>query len=383
MDVDVTTEFLKTEDDYVALFDWLNSRKEIDQKAFLRYPAFGLKKEINNYRWNYVEDKFYPCNETRHAILSRLEKAGIGIDFLSDEKETALWHILYSVSDKQEIEKALATFAVKNGLNESFVEVFKKFPPFKSEYGAYSAKAIKKLLPLMRCGKYWDMSLIDGTTKERIERIIAGECDESIGAKVREKAMNLSDISCFKRLPLWLACYVVYNRHSEDKEITKWESPADIDAYLAAFKQHSLRNPIVEQVITETLRVVRDIWKQVGKIDEIHIELGREMKNPADKRKRMTTQILENENANLRIKALLAEFVNPEYGVENVRPYSPSQQEILRIYEDAVLKGEEQIPEDIDVILKNSIPVNYRRNQNSCVINYGWNRNIVHLIPVS
>ena len=46
-DVDVTTEFLKTEDDYVALFDWLNSRKEIDQKAFLRYPAFGLKKEIN------------------------------------------------------------------------------------------------------------------------------------------------------------------------------------------------------------------------------------------------------------------------------------------------------------------------------------------------
>ena len=352
LDVDVTTEFLKTEDDYVALFDWLNSRKEIDQKAFLRYPAFGLKKEINNYRWNYVEDKFYPCNETRHAILSRLEKAGIGIDFLSDEKETALWHILYSVSDKQEIEKALATFAVKNGLNESFVEVFKKFPPFKSEYGAYSAKAIKKLLPLMRCGKYWDMSLIDGTTKERIERIIAGECDESIGAKVREKAMNLSDISCFKRLPLWLACYVVYNRHSEDKEITKWETPADIDAYLAAFKQHSLRNPIVEQVITETLRVVRDIWKQVGKIDEIHIELGREMKNPADKRKRMTTQILENENANLRIKALLAEFVNPEYGVENVRPYSPSQQEILRIYEDAVLKGEEQIPEDIDVILK-------------------------------
>lgn len=131
-----------------------------------------------------------------------------------------MWHILYSVSDKQEIEKALATFAVKNGLNESFVEVFKKFPPFKSEYGAYSAKAIKKLLPLMRCGKYWDMSLIDGTTKERIERIIAGECDESIGAKVREKAMNLSDISCFKRLPLWLACYVVYNRHSEDKEIT-------------------------------------------------------------------------------------------------------------------------------------------------------------------
>lgn len=74
LDVDVTAEFLKTEDDYVALFDWLNSRKEIEQNTFLKYPKFGLKKEISNYRWNYVEDKQYPCNETRHAILSSLEK---------------------------------------------------------------------------------------------------------------------------------------------------------------------------------------------------------------------------------------------------------------------------------------------------------------------
>lgn len=352
LDVDVTTEFLKTEEEYVELFDWLNSRKEIDQKALLKYPKFGLKKEINNYRWNYVEDKTYPCNETKYAIFSRLEKAGICSDFLSNEKEVALWHILYSVSDKQEIEKALKTFATKNGLDESFVDAFKKFPPFKSEYGAYSTKAIKKLLPLMRCGRYWDVSFIDDTIQERIENIITGEYDDRIGTRVREKAMNLSDISCFKRLPLWLACYIVYNRHSEDKEIAKWTTPADIDAYLTSFKQHSLRNPIVEQVITETLRVVRDIWKHVGKIDEIHIELGRKMKNPSDTRKRMTAQMLESENANLRIKALLAEFMNPEYGIENIRPYSPSQQEILRIYEDAVLNGEDQIPEDIDAILK-------------------------------
>ena len=52
----------------------------------------------------------------------------------------------------------------------------------------------------------------------------------------------------------------------------------------------------------------------------------------------MTAQIQENEKANLRIKTLLVEFMNPEYEVENIRPYSPSQQEILRIYEDTVLK---------------------------------------------
>jgi len=354
-DVDVTCEFLHTEEDYIALFEWLNERKEIDQKNFLKYPSFGLKNKVVEYRWNYVEDKTYPCNETRYLIKSRLEKAhAFSGDFiLSAENEAALWHILYSVSDKVELEKALATFAAKHALDRAaFVEAFKKVPPFEKEYGAYSAKAIKKLLPLMRMGKYWSANTIDEATKGRIDKIITGEYDEKIHNKVREKAINLHDVNDFKGLPLWLVCYVVYGRHSEVKDITKWETPSDIDAYLKAFKQHSLRNPIVEQIIVETLRVVRDIWKRVGTIDEIHVELGREMKNTAKDRQKMTMQILENENANLRIKTLLTEFMNPEYDIENVRPYSPSQQELLRIYEDGILNHVAEIPEDIENFLK-------------------------------
>ena len=51
-DVDVTPDFLKTEDDYTTLFEWLNDRKEVDQKAFLKNPQFGLKKTFTEYRWN-------------------------------------------------------------------------------------------------------------------------------------------------------------------------------------------------------------------------------------------------------------------------------------------------------------------------------------------
>lgn len=351
-DVDVTKEFLKSEDDIVALFDWLNGKKEIDQKAFLKYPKFGLKKDIDNYRWNYVEDKTYPCNETRALFISRLGKTNVNHDLLTKEFEYALWHILYSVEDKQEIEKALHSFALKNNLPDLtlFVETFKKCPPFKKEYGAYSEKAIKKLLSLMRMGKYWDEKVIDAKTRQRIDKIITGEYDEKIKNRVRDIVIDLKDISQFRGLPIWLACYVVYDRHSESKETEKWERPEDIDNYLKQFKQHSLRNPIVEQVITETLRTVRDIWKQVRQIDEIHVELGRDMKNPADKRARMTQQVLENENTNLRIKAMLAEFLNPEFDVENVRPYSPSQQDILRIYEEGALSSND-VPDDIQVIL--------------------------------
>ena len=131
--------------------------------------------------------------------------------------------------------KALGTFAAKNGLNESFVEVFAKIPPFESNYAAYSLKAIRKLLALMRMGKYWNEQAIDRQTRDRIEKILTGEYDETIRSRVREKAMLLTDISSFRGLPLWLACYIVYDRHSESKELVKWETPADIDHFLSKF----------------------------------------------------------------------------------------------------------------------------------------------------
>src|SRR5690606_29414969 len=215
-------------------------------------------------------------------------------------------------------------------------------------------------MPLMRVGKYWSWDIIDDKTKTRIGKIITGEYDETIKNRVREKAIDLTEENHFQGLQLWLAQYIVYDRHSEADIAGKWNSVADLEQYLSEFKQHSLRNPIVEQVITETLRVVRDIWKQYGKgakdyFDEIHIELGREMKNTAEERKRLSSIISENETTNLRIRAILEELMYDE-NVENVRPYSPMQQEALKIYEDGVLSSSVEIPEDIEKISKKSEP---------------------------
>jgi CRISPR-associated endonuclease Csn1 len=357
-DLDVTNEFLRNTEDYIALFNWLSSKREIDQKAFLKYPPFNLKKKVDNFRWNYVEDKSYPCYETRAMFNFWLDKLPVKPDsFFNKETEEALWHILYSVNDKDEIKKALASYARKYDLNEAFAEIFKKFPPFELGYGAFSTKATKKLLSLMRFGPNWKAEEIDSRTLERIDKIISGEFDDSIRNRVREKAIQLTDLHHFQGLPEWLASYIVYDRHSEDREAARWKTALDIEM----LEQHSLRNPIVEQVINETLKVVRDIWIHFGQgkenyFDEIHVELGREMKNPAEQRKNLTRMINENENTNLRIKQLLAELKNhPE--IENVRPYSPSQQEILKLYEEGVLLSErDNIPDDVQEVLKAKSP---------------------------
>jgi len=389
-DVDITTQFLQTEEDWVDLFDFLNNRKEVEQKHILDY--FVKKNCINksekeNYRWNYPEDKKYPCNETKAQFITRLKKVK-DLDaaaFLTSEMEYKLWHIVYSVTDKHEFERAIENFAQKNKLDqESFETNFKKFPPYKSDFGAFSEKAIKKLQPLMRRGKYWDKKTISEEVKDRIknimERVEALDLraqpskkqineafekiqvlDDDIPRQLVKSFIEFLNKNYLTGLNTYQACYAVYNRHSEVGDLKPWHTPNDITKYLKEFKQHSLRNPIVEQVVTETLRTVRDIWIHCGNseenfFDEIHIELGREMKNPAGKREAMSKRNTENENTNERIKIILQEFQN-----EGARAYSSSHQEILKIYEEGVyqnpdVKYKVLSEDDIKKIRKSSSP---------------------------
>ncbi len=374
-DSDVTLKFLGTQEKTKELFDFLMIQAEVDCNKLLTFllnaeglKGKDLKAEIAKYRWNYVydsendESKTYPANSTRAEFLKRLHKVeNFNPEVYTDHFEESLWHLIYSVTDKIEFEKALRKFARRNGLDlNSFVDSFKKFPPYKSEFASYSLKAIKKLLALLRFGSSWHQESIDFFTKERIERILTGEYDPEIKDKVRELSKSFNSIEDFQGLPVWFASYLVYGRHSEAAELVKWNSSKELTEFINEFKQHSLRNPIVEQVVVETLRVVKDIWENYGQghkdfFDEIHIELGREMKNPAEQRKNLTNQISENENTNLRIKSLLVELLH-DPDVENVRPYSPVQQEILKIYEEGVLKAAKEVPEDILKISKTAQP---------------------------
>lgn len=384
IDEDITKTILPDTGTVVDLFDFLNDRKEIDQNQLLKYfsDLVLIPKQIKDsalYRWNYVEDKKYPCNTTRAEFLTRFKKIkGVSKDFLHKQNVKELWHIVYSVKDKKDFEKALETFAQKKQIPiEEFIENFKKTPPYSNDYGSYSEKAIKKLLPLMRMGKYWNEASIEPEVSIRIndifERLESIDFDKEKIETVADDAYKKQVLKSFlkfkeKENPLeglntYQACYAVYERHSEISEIINWTSPGNIDSYLnERFSQHQLRNPIVEQVVTETLRVVRDIWKCYGNnknnfFSEIHLELGREMKNSAEKRQRLSKQNTERENTNQRIKALLEELQNE--GVEAVKPYSPNQQEILKLYEEGVYynaKYNEVGEDEIEAIRKKNAP---------------------------
>jgi len=339
-DVNVTEDFLGGESEIVKLFEFLNDRKSIKQSMFLKH----FKLNDKTHRWNYVEENEYPCNETRASFIALLKK-NKSFDWqslLTNENVEKLWHTLYSVSEKEELKSALKKLAKRLNVAESILDPFNSLPPFKKDYGSFSAKALKKLVPLMRRGEYWLEENINRNTVDRIDKILTGEFDEEIQNRVRElidkRNQDFQSISDFNGLPLWLASYIVYDRHAESDDLQKWKQPENIEL----LKQHSLRNPIVEQVINETLQVVKDIWKEYGGgeenfFDEIHVELGREMKNPKKDRERMTKQISNSKNTNERVRAILKELMTDKSIEGNVRDYSPSHQEIFKIYEEGVL----------------------------------------------
>lgn len=325
---DCTTEYIANK---AELISWLLTKKEVTEDSLLTHIAGKQKKGLS---WNYVSEKgkTYPAAPVSSTIIATIKEAGGEV---SASEVEHIWHILYSVSDKSQLLAALKHYAETNHLSDVFVEKLGKMKPF-TDYGAYSEKATRKLLNLMRSGEYWSEDAIDAQTKSRIEHIRTGEVDNSVSERVREKLDTMNEVKDFQGLPLWLAEYVVYDVRKND---TKWKKPEDIDKYLQSFRLHSLNNPIVEQVVMESLKTVRDIWKQEGQIDEIHIELGRDLKQNAEQRKKTMLRQQENEKANLRAKLLLQEFMNPELDVEGVHAYSPSQQELFRIYEDGVLSA--------------------------------------------
>lgn len=358
LNVDVTDEFLKTKEDFVTFFEFLYKKESITQKQLVSFFVKD-KNEQSKYRWNYTDDDKLKldCNQTRPILIKQFSNEDKSK--FTNVLELKLWHIIYSVTDSKEYTTAIGRFVEKYHLSEETKKKLERSPMLKKEYASYSEKAIKKLLALMRIGKYWQEDKIDAKTRERIDKLLTGEFDETIQNSVREKAINLSNFEDFQGLPLWLASYIVYGKHAE-VDVTQWKTSKDLRDYIQGFKQHSLRNPIVEQVLLESLRVTLDIWEhyankldagfetyrdeKTGKehrsykrlFDEIHIEIGRDLKNPKKVRERIADSISKNKDTNQRIRKLLYELKNFE-DVKEVRPKSKTHFDKLKIYEQTVL----------------------------------------------
>jgi CRISPR-associated endonuclease Csn1 len=361
VDIDVTLNFI---DDTVKekLFELFDRKKEISEQDIFevinriaevnsQLKEVILKKETHKINMFFTADKRLQGNETKEYFRKIFKKKEYnyeieGEEILNDKNRFyKLWNISYSISlndeirSKQAIYKALTKKENKKNNDKKIIFEFPEnianaiasAPEIEAtkKYAAYSSKAIQKLLPLMRCGKYNNEADITVKVKERAKEIhdrleainwdikkIQKIADDDIQKQLLKSFITKKD-NLLNGLNTYQACYLTYNRHSERTNTNKYTKISDFNI-MDVLPNNSLRNPVVEQVIREALFVVKDLWEKYGQPDEIHIEMGRDLKKNASERKKASENSTANFAEKQKIKALLYELMNGFEQYENV-----------------------------------------------------------------
>lgn len=169
-----------------------------------------------------------------------------------------LWHTIYSTQEKEVLKDVLNK---KFGITDSeIIDALYKIDFIKPGYGNKSSKFIRKILPYLQEG------------------------------------LMYSD-----------ACQYVGINHSSS--ITKAENEArELLDKLPQIQKNELRQPVVEKILNQMVNVVNAIKENYGEIDEIRVELARELKQSKDERnetdKRMRKNQRDNEEKAKRIEEL-------------------------------------------------------------------------------
>lgn len=207
------------------------------------------------------------------ATLLHFDSSLQGKDF-ENQSIFRLWHLLYSFegdnskTGNENLIKKIQAF----GFEEEYARILAGVT-FEPEYGSLSTRAIKKILPFMKEGYCYSDACEKAGYRHSKESLTAEELDDKI----------LVD-------------------------------------HLDQLPKDSLRNPVVEKIINQMINVVNSIAEEYGAIDEVRLEMARELKKNAAAREADTKRIskAQAENDKLREEILAKkDFFHIDYVSRN------------------------------------------------------------------
>ncbi|MDO8997797.1 MAG: type II CRISPR RNA-guided endonuclease Cas9 [Sediminibacterium sp.] len=301
------------------LFSELNFRGNLKKEEVLRILGHSIKEWDLNYsivEGNHTNKSFYETfekmiliegaenidfskqsipeiNETIKAFFNSFKIDTSILNFNSQlegkgfEKQSSyqLWHLIYSYEDDNSNsgkENLYNQLLRKFGFKREFAQILSNVSLLQ-DYGNLSSKAIRRIIPHIKELKYSE------------------------------------------------ACKLVGYNHSSS--ITKEENDKrQLKDKLEILPKNSLRNPIVEKILNQMINVVNAIIADpnLGKPDEIRIELARELKKNAKERAELTSSINE---AKINHERIIKELQIND-GIKN-----PTRNDIIRYKLYQELKG--------------------------------------------
>lgn len=254
------------------LLKFIGANPKSDELNFDKIEGNRTKYEFIRILRNYYEEYFDGIKisdpldtKSVQRMLSDLELPKDLLDFeptivadqFDKQKFYQLWHLFYTAEDdKNLISKLKEKFNIHPDLAKALLGV-----RLETNYGSISSKAIRKILPHMQEGARYDEACI-------------------------------------------FAKYKSHSKHS----LTKNEIESRIlSEKLNLVKKNSLRNPVVEKILNQTINVVNAIIEseKFGRPDEIRIELAREIKANNEQRANMTKSIASSTKEHEEIRKKL------------------------------------------------------------------------------
>jgi len=176
-----------------------------------------------------------------------------------------LWHILYSIEDRADMYRALVgQLKIKEeDLDDGLMDALYKIDFVKQGYGNKSAKFICKLLPHLQEGKMYS------------------EAAEAAGVRHSDSmtAQERDERSLLETIPL--------------------------------LEKNALRQPVVEKILNQMINLVNALKREYGEIDEVRVELARELKMSREEREETT----KSNNAREKENKTKAEYIKGEYSL--------------------------------------------------------------------
>jgi len=265
-----------------------------EQKIAGNYTIKNLKPLFNEEIWN----KKYEI-ETKNG------------DFLTEYGYEKIWHCFHFFEDNENLLKKLK---IDFGLVEKYFEKASKIN-IKEGYSNVSLKAINNILPYLKEGfQMSDATLLGGVRNAFGSRWRYFKDDhEQIKKdiiKINREKSNREGESIAK-----IKSYLIENKYGFVKNdiqfIKLYHHSQEIDKKTIKDKLdpiENLRNPIVQQGVNETRRLVNQLIKKYGKFDKIQVELGRNIKNSKKGRQEQSSRISENTTKNDSARKLLTEY---------------------------------------------------------------------------
>ena len=165
-----------------------------------------------------------------------------------------LWHILYSIEERDAMRRALITQLgmTEEDLDGGLLDQLYRLDFVKPGYGNKSAKFICKLLPQLQQG------------------------------------LGYSE-----------ACAAVGYRHSNSPTSEEIAERTLLEK-IPLLQRNELRQPLVEKILNQMINLVNALKAEYG-VDEVRVELARELKMSREERERMTRQNGERKKANDKV----------------------------------------------------------------------------------